>query len=93
MAALVVSAGFELDAFHGQVTDRLPFYARPVFLRLVPALTLTGTFKVQTRALTAEGFDPARVADPLYFDDPTQGRYLSLDRALYERLAGGLERL
>ena len=45
MAALVVGAGFDLAAFRAELVERLPFYARPLFVRLLPALEATGTFK------------------------------------------------
>ena len=44
----------------------LPDYARPVFLRLRRELELTATFKHKKHDLAKEGFDPDRVADPLY---------------------------
>jgi fatty-acyl-CoA synthase len=44
----------------------LPEYARPVFLRLGRRIETTATFKHRKPALANEGFDPARVADPLY---------------------------
>ena len=37
----------------------------------------------------AQGFDPAAVADPIYFDDPGRQAYVRLDAALYERIATG----
>ena len=43
----------------------LPAYARPLFLRIIPALPTTETFKVAHARLAAEGFDPNQIADPL----------------------------
>jgi fatty-acyl-CoA synthase len=45
MAALVVDRGFDLRAFRAEVVRRLPPYARPLFLRRLPGLESTGTFK------------------------------------------------
>ena len=67
MAALVVSDAFDLAALHAHVVASLPRYARPVFVRLLDALDLTGTFKVKKAALVDEGFDARRVG-PLYLD-------------------------
>ena len=89
MAALVVGRGFDLGAFHALVAERLPSYARPLFLRLLPELAATGTFKPRKQDLQSAGFDPAQVADPLYFDDPRSGAYVPLDAALYAAIAGG----
>ena len=66
MAALVTGDGFDLGALAREVDTHLPPYARPLFLRLRPALETTGTFKYRKTDAVAEGFDPSRVADPLY---------------------------
>ncbi|MGD0493570.1 MAG: long-chain-acyl-CoA synthetase [Steroidobacteraceae bacterium] len=89
MAALVVGAAFDLDAFRTHTARHLPAYARPVFVRLLPALEATGTFKPRKQELMRQGFDPAQSGDPVYFDDPRVGRYVPVDRALYAAIAAG----
>lgn len=89
MAGLVVSAAFDLAALWDEVAARLPHYARPFFLRILPALEVTGTLKPRTRGLAIEGFDPTAITDPLYFDDRARGAYIRLDAALFERLQNG----
>jgi fatty-acyl-CoA synthase len=93
MAALVVDAAFDLAVFRADVAERLPAYARPVFLRLLSTLEATGTFKPRKQDLVRAGFDPARIQDPLYFDDPRAGRYLPLDAALYAAISSGKVRI
>jgi fatty-acyl-CoA synthase len=89
MAALVVDAGFNLDALRRHVFDRLPTYARPLFLRLVAAIELTGTFKLNKQKLAREGYDPASITDTLYFYDKRSQAYVSLETGLYERIRAG----
>jgi fatty-acyl-CoA synthase len=89
MAALVVDAEFNLGAFRHHVFNRLPAYARPLFLRLVPSIALTGTFKLNRQELAREGYDPAVVNDVLYFDDRRTRAYVQLDAALYAHIQGG----
>jgi len=89
MAALVVAAEFDLPAFRLAVAERLPAYARPVFLRLLPALAATGTFKPKKQELLREGFDPGLVSDPLYFDDPRVRAYVPLDAEVHAALVAG----
>ncbi len=60
-AALVVNADFDLAAFRAEVAQRLPPYARPVFLRILTKLEATGTFKPRKQELLQAGFDPDRV--------------------------------
>jgi len=93
MAALVVNSGFDLIRFREEVAARLPHYARPLFLRIVTALDITGTFKLRKQELAEQGYDPGRTADPLYFDSAAQQRYERLDALLHQRIIQGLERL
>jgi fatty-acyl-CoA synthase len=79
MAAIAVDAGFDLAGLHAHLVERLPGYARPLFLRLCPALETTGTFKHKKSDLVRQGFDPACVNDPVYYND---GRaFVPLDAA------------
>ena len=92
MAALVVEGAFDPKAFGEHVARELPAYARPLFVRLLPALDTTGTFKIRKVDLVADGYDPARIKGPLYFHDPTRG-YVTLTKAVFERLAAGAIRV
>jgi fatty-acyl-CoA synthase len=93
MAALVVEEGFDPQALRATLAGSLPDYARPLFLRLVPALSLTGTFKLDKSRLQQESFDRSRVTDPLYLDDRAAGQYLPLDEARFAQLQAGALRL
>jgi fatty-acyl-CoA synthase len=92
-AALVVDAEFDLAAFRADVALRLPAYARPVFLRLLETIESTGTFKPRKQELMEAGFDPSRIKDKLYFDDPRTQAYVPLDAALYAAISGGTVRI
>jgi fatty-acyl-CoA synthase len=93
MAALVVRDGFDLGALREELATRLPDYARPVFLRILPAIQVTATFKPKKQELARDGFDPARVRGPLYFDDRATGGYQPIDAEVFGRLSAGLVRL
>ncbi|HEY3777206.1 MAG TPA: long-chain-acyl-CoA synthetase [Rhizomicrobium sp.] len=93
MAALVASQEFDVSEVAAKLATKLPDYARPVFLRLLPRMTITGTFKLRKVELAAEGFDPARIADPLYVLDAATMRYTPLDATLYEEILGGRMRV
>jgi fatty-acyl-CoA synthase len=92
-AALLVNAEFDLTAFRAEVVSRLPSYARPVFLRLLTTLEATGTFKPRKQDLVKAGFDPSRITDPLYFDDPRSQRYVPLDEVQFAAILSGGVRL
>jgi acyl-CoA synthetase (AMP-forming)/AMP-acid ligase II len=87
MASVVVTPGFDLNAFARYVVNNLASYQRPYFLRVVPDMRVTGTFKHQKHEYRNEGYDPSRVKDPLYYLDGRQ--YVPIDDGLYDRLAAG----
>jgi fatty-acyl-CoA synthase len=93
MASLVVDDDFDLETFHREVESELPSYARPLFVRLLPEIEITGTFKHRKVESMKEGFDPSRVADPLYFLDSKEGRYVRLDQSLHDRIQSGAIRV
>ena len=93
MASLVVDDDFDLEDFHAEAARALPAYARPLFLRMLPEIEITGTFKHRKVDSVAEGFDPSRVSDALYFLDATSGGYVPLDAALHDRILAGDVRL
>jgi len=68
---------------------RLAPYARPIFLRLSAHIDVTGTFKQRKVDLVREGFDPAAIADPLYFLDPASGKYERLTPERYADIVEG----
>lgn len=93
MAAIVTDRHFDLIAFRRYIAERLPEYARPRFLRIRNAIEMTATFRPKKQALSQEGFDPAVIADALYFDDRDRQGFVRLDAALYERIRSGQCRL
>jgi fatty-acyl-CoA synthase len=93
MAAVVCEPDIDLLALRSHLAARLPDYARPVFLRIRGEIEVTATFKQRKIALVKEGFDPARIGDALYVDDPESRAFRPLDQALYGRIVAGEVRL
>jgi fatty-acyl-CoA synthase len=93
MAALVIGDGFDLIAFRSHLADRLPDYARPLFLRICGEFATTSTFRPKSHELSREGYDPSVIRDELYFDDRDRAAFLKLDAALYERIVSRRIRL
>jgi fatty-acyl-CoA synthase len=90
MASIVVSQDFELTAFARYVVNNLASFQRPYFLRMVPDMRVTGTFKYQKNDYRNEGYDPSRVTEPLYYLEGTQ--YVQIDDGLFGRLTNGAVR-
>jgi fatty-acyl-CoA synthase len=92
MALLCGDRAFDLAEIARRL-QALPEYARPLFLRLGRRIETTATFKHRKRELVDEGFDPARVADPLYAFDRAQDCYVALDGERFARIVNGAVRL
>uniref|UniRef100_A0A8C7ZJV6 Arachidonate--CoA ligase n=1 Tax=Oryzias sinensis TaxID=183150 RepID=A0A8C7ZJV6_9TELE len=94
MAAIAdPSHSSDLEKFVRDMEKVLPPYARPVFLRFLPEVNKTGTFKFQKTELRREGFDPTAVTDKLCFLDSSRGRYVQLDEELYRSILSGKHKL
>ncbi|XP_074149866.1 long-chain fatty acid transport protein 4 isoform X1 [Sminthopsis crassicaudata] len=94
MAAIAdPKGGCDLTEFTKALEKELPLYARPIFLRFLPELHKTGTYKFQKTELRKEGFNPALVQDPLFYLDTRLCRYLPLDSKAYVRIQAGEEKL
>uniref|UniRef100_A0A673B3W8 Long-chain-fatty-acid--CoA ligase n=1 Tax=Sphaeramia orbicularis TaxID=375764 RepID=A0A673B3W8_9TELE len=94
MAAIAdPSHSSDLEKFVKDMEKALPPYARPVFLRFLPEVNKTGTFKFQKTELRREGFDPSTVSDRLYFLDSSRGRYVQLDEETHRSILSGKHKL
>uniref|UniRef100_A0A3B5MDR5 Very long-chain fatty acid transport protein n=1 Tax=Xiphophorus couchianus TaxID=32473 RepID=A0A3B5MDR5_9TELE len=90
MAAIAhTGAGLDLDEFLSAVQKHLPSYARPVFLRLMPSVDTTGTFKIQKIRLQKESFKPQRTGEETYFLNSRAGRYEAVDDELCKAIIEG----
>jgi len=89
MAALVTTPGFDISKLAAELSAALPAYARPVFIRLLPEIEITGTFKQRKVDLVAAGFDPNQIRDPIYWFDPETVRYEQLTPEVYAAIVSG----
>lgn len=89
MAAITPGDAFSLPGLRAFLAQELPSYARPLFVRIQPAIETTGTFKYRKVDLVRDGFDPAKVEHPLYFDDPDSESYVGLTDELYAKIQSG----
>lgn len=92
MAALVVDETFDVTAFQAYVDEALPSYARPVFLRIGPAVEATGTFKQRKMDLVQAGFDPAKTKSQIWVRQLDKG-YVRVRPAMYAKICEGLVRI
>ncbi|KAG1440460.1 hypothetical protein G6F56_011917 [Rhizopus delemar] len=71
MAAIVLKEGASIDFkdFYRYLRQKLPKYAIPVFIRFIPAMDVTGTFKQQKVELRNQGIELMKIPkdDPVYW--------------------------
>jgi len=91
MALIVLRDGavFDPAAYYAHAERVLPAYARPLFVRIAPQMDVTGSLKHVKTRLQAEGYDPQRIADPIYFRDDRARTYVRLDAELRRRIDSG----
>ena len=93
MAAIVARDTLDLTLLHDYLAAQLPEYARPVFLRIRQEIDVTTTFKQKKMELVEQGYDPAAIPDPIYFNDPQRKAFVRMDAELFGRINAGEVRL
>ena len=81
---------FRWEDFSAFVTDKLPGYAQPVFVRIIEELETTGTFKLKKNDLREEAFHLDKVnEDKIFIKKPGEASYVPLDREYYDVIMSG----
>ena len=89
MAAIVDPENLlDFKALADGLEKALPAYARPIFLRIVKELEMTGTYKLKKVDLQKEGFDPSKIQDKMYFLAGNK-EYIEITPKLYEEIMSG----
>ena len=86
MASLVVNDEFKLEQLYEYLTEQLPAYSVPVFIRISPEIEKTGTFKYKKTDLVKDGYDPTKIKDPIYFASGDEKKYLNLDQDSFNKI-------
>ncbi|KAG0204105.1 hypothetical protein BGX28_003866 [Mortierella sp. GBA30] len=91
MAAIVAKKSMDWDKFATYALKNLPRYSVPIFIRKVPEIELTGTFKQRKVELVSEGMDPRVVSDEMLWLDGHL--YKPFQGAEHQRLINGKAKL
>ena len=83
----------DLQRLREHLVNRLPDYARPVFLRVTDNIESTATFKQSKITLKSEGYNPGSTSDPIFFYSSKEQAFVRLDLALFEQINAGKIRL
>ena len=89
MAAITPEGDLDIAGLHAALKAQLPSYAVPLFLRVQREAETTGTFKYRKVDLVKDGFDPDKVADPVWFAHPDKGEYVPLTHDVFESILSG----
>lgn len=91
MAAILdPERSLDLNGLASEMSKVLPSYARPLFIRLVSVIDLTGTYKMRKVDYQKEGFNVDQITDDqVYFFDASSQSYVSFTSTLYEQMKSG----
>jgi fatty-acyl-CoA synthase len=89
MVALVADGEFDIAGLRSHLANRLPEYARPVFVRVMREMEATGTFKPMKQELVAAAFNPSVTTDVMYVNDRESDSYRRLDPTMFDRIQAG----
>jgi len=80
----------DLTKLYAGMVDKLPNYARPIFLRFVEEIDVTGTFKMKKRDLQLEGFNPFIMREEdVYIVDNASKTYNLITQEIYNNIVNG----
>ena len=81
---------FEWNNFSKLVSESLPSYAQPVFIRIIEELETTGTFKLKKNDLREEAYHLDKVnEDKIFIKKPGESLYILLDDEYYKVIQEG----
>ena len=81
---------FNWDSFSKFVSESLPSYAQPVFVRIIEELETTGTFKLKKNDLREEAYHLDKVnGNRIYIKKPGENSYILLDEEYYQIIQDG----
>ncbi|XP_052579748.1 long-chain fatty acid transport protein 2 isoform X2 [Peromyscus californicus insignis] len=89
MASIKIKENHEFNGkkLFQHISEYLPSYARPRFLRIQDTIEITGTFKHRKVTLMEEGFNPTVIKDALYFMDDTAKTYVPMTEDIYNAIS------
>jgi len=93
MAACVMADNVDFKGLSRFLSKELPSYAVPMFLRKLPQIDITGTFKHQKVALRDAGCNPEKIEDPIWWLNPATKTYEPFDAPAWNSIVAGKAKL
>jgi len=79
----------DLASLYSGLCDKLPSYARPVFVRFVKELSATGTHKLKKTELQKEAYNIENITDDVYIINSKMKTYSKVDVEMYHNILNG----
>lgn len=90
MAAIQIDLkNIDFEKLFKHISERLPLYSVPMFIRVSRDLEATGTFKLTKVSFQKQGYNPEEISDPIYFLDLKKKTYVPFTKELYSDLTNG----
>lgn len=90
MVAISPKGGeLNIDAVSAHIRDKVPSYARPLFIRQVGDMDTTGTFKMKKGDLREQAYHLDKCSDPVFVLKPGATEYVPLDKKFYGTIMAG----
>ncbi|XP_045126369.1 long-chain fatty acid transport protein 4-like isoform X2 [Portunus trituberculatus] len=83
----------DLEKLYDGMAKSLASYARPLFIRTVKEIEMTGTFKLKKVTVQKEGFNINIIKDKVFFLDAKKRAYVPLTADIYNKIISGEMRL
>ena len=93
MASIISTSEHKIFKFNEllqTLNNNLPKYAIPLFIRFLSDLSTTSTYKIQKRKLKNEGYDIAKLKDPIYVLLPKNSEYKLMTKEIYNNIRNGV---
>lgn len=87
MASIVPGEEFSINGLYEHLSQHLPKYSIPVFIRISKEIEVTGTFKYKKTDLVKDGFDPSVVKDQMYYASTSENDYIGLDVDVFKKIS------
>lgn len=89
VAVIAKDNNLDIKGVSQHIIDKVPSYARPLFIRQLTEMDTTGTFKMKKGELREQAYHPDKVSDALFVLKPGSSEYEPLDEEFYKVIMSG----
>ncbi len=83
------NSNYDIESISKFVTESLPKYSIPIFLRIKKDLALTGSLKITKTDLRKEAYDISKIKEPLFLWDSIKQLYTKFEANSHQKIISG----